>query len=346
MRWMQLGVFLFFVIQTVAQEDVVLQMVPIQWGTPQTFHIKEVIDKRQEKYLGRFKDVMYQKRSFRLAPDAAKAIRDFLVVSLPDIPNTKKISIVIEKLAVQQAQISPSVLKARVLIQLSFLEERDDKGLKEVYNLRHYEEEIFPLGKEEEAIKTQEKRIRAALEYCIRQFTSHKNGEKTAIFSNVAVMSRLGRWYDLFTYTRRYSKYYQGWEVSYIGFSDNDKEFMIPFVMSYGQSKPINNIKERKGYVDVDTYVFSPGFHGYVKMFPGIYGVLGAQFPIGIELLKRKESRRKGSFLMGVRTQQGVKLIPWKDMGLVIGIGAFQRVQTSKVYTFDYGIAFELGIHF
>ncbi|MBQ4819321.1 hypothetical protein [Aquimarina sp. MMG016] len=169
-----------------------------------------------------------------------------------------------------------------------------------------------------------------------------------ASFSQETVKDEIGNnvWYDTFGFKKLYSNNYRGWKVSYVGFTDSDDDFIIPVEISFGQNKAKPDILARKGYTTADIYNISPGFNGFLKIYPGVYLELGLNIPIGIEALVNLEDQKSYRFLVGLSANQGIKIIPWKNYGMVMGISMFQTLQTSKVYSTNIGFAIELGISF
>ncbi|MFS4467788.1 hypothetical protein [Maribacter sp. 2210JD10-5] len=156
----------------------------------------------------------------------------------------------------------------------------------------------------------------------------------------------LNRWFNLITFKRTLDKYENRWEVGYTGFTDSDNDFIIPFEISYGQSRAKTDRVRERGYSSIDTYALGSGFNGLIKIIPGVYVDIGLNIPLGIEVLRNLEDKKSNNFLVGVVASQGVKIIPWKEFGIVIGAGIFQQLQISKVYKRNFGFELELGINF
>ncbi|NMH88244.1 hypothetical protein [Flavivirga algicola] len=152
-------------------------------------------------------------------------------------------------------------------------------------------------------------------------------------------------WFDTFNFKKTFSKNYDGWKVSYIGFDDNDTDFILPFEVSFGQNSAKTEVVKRRGYKSLETFNIAPGFNGLIKLSPGIYFELGLNAPIGIEVLKDLNGTTSKSFLIGLSSNQGIKIIPWKAFGLVLGVNVFETIQSSKVFRDNLGFGFELGVN-
>jgi hypothetical protein len=103
---------------------------------------------------------------------------------------------------------------------------------------------------------------------------------------------------------------------------------------------------QKRGYSSVNSYALGFGLNGYAKIAAGIYLDLGLNVPIGLEVLRDLENKKSSNFLIGLSAHQGVKIIPWKDFGITIGAGLFQRFQTSKIINRNFGFELEVGINF
>jgi hypothetical protein len=339
-----------------SQTTIDLKIVPFEL-TNQDFYIDNVIDNRQELHLGVIENNYNKKVKLRFESGTAATIKNFMDAALPKTDDRVPITLRVNHLKIEEAQTSIDSRTARVYIELQFYAENG----KELYKVVHYEDQVFPVSNLSEIYATHEQRIRSALEYCLRSFinaqkenTTH-NLTKDEIPDNASFTKKtstfesyvpLGEWFDMLTFKRTIDRYNEGWNVSYTGFSDNDKDFIIPFVLGYGQSRAKSDLVKERGYSSVDSYAFGFGFNGYIKIVPGLYVDIGLNVPIGMEVLRDLEDKRSTNFLIGLRANQGVKIIPWKDFGLVIGAGLYQQWQTSKLINRNFGFTLEVGINF
>ena len=339
-----------------SQATIDLKKVPFEIKN-QDFYIDSVIDNRQELHLGVIEDNSGKKVKLYFENETNKTIKKFMDATLPMTSDRVPISLRINNLKIEEAQTSIDQRTARVYIELYFYSENGE----ELYKVIHYEGQIFPVSNVTEIYETHEQRIRGALEYCLLAFINeqkvnttnnhikNKNTIKADFTSKVGTYEAyylLVKWFNMLTFKRVIDKYNEGWNVAYTGFSDHEKDFIIPFVINYGQSRAKSDALQELGYSSVDSYTFGFGFNGYIKIIPGFYLDLGLNIPAGIEVLKNLEDKKSNNFLIGISSNQGVKIIPWKDFGIVIGVGVFQRWQTSKVINRNFGFQLELGINF
>jgi hypothetical protein len=155
----------------------------------------------------------------------------------------------------------------------------------------------------------------------------------------------LGKWHNLITFKKSEGHHTQGWQVSYIGFSDRE-EVIVPFVFSLGQSQIREATIKGAEYRVIDAYTLSLGGQVYLKLFSNLYANVTLNVPIGLELLRDKQDNRSQNFLIGVGAKQGLMYIPKSPLGIVLGASVFQQAQTSQVFRTNWGFELEIGIKF
>ncbi|UII74775.1 hypothetical protein LV716_10915 [Flagellimonas sp. HMM57] len=337
----------------ISQETVSLKP-PVELDT-QKFYIENVLDDRQEPRIGVFENSSGREIDLILNGGASLAIKRFTDLAIPKKMGNTPITIRIKSLEIQQAQTGIDEITTRAYIRLSFCSGAElQHG--ELFNVNRYEEEVFTIGEHLKIRETHEKRIRSALEYCILSFQSffNKNGSDSnkgneiishSGSSSLENRTPLGKWYDLLTFKRMFNRYDNGWEVSYLGFADSNSKFIVPFEISYGQLTAKSDFLKSKGYDSLDSYSLGGGFNGLLKIVPGLYLNLGVNMPLGVEILRGLDNKRSHNFLIGIGASQGIKVIPWKNFGLVVGIGVSEMIQTSKIYKSNLGWEIEFGIN-
>lgn len=355
-----LCLFMSFLVsmEVFAQETIVLKTVPFEIED-QSFYIKQVIDDRKESHLGYVKDKEGNKVSLKLTQGASKAVQGFIDISFPYVENNQPIYVKIKALEIQESRISVTEMTARAHVELAFFK-KQRVGLKELFSIEHNENQIFAspifaLLNEERIFETHEKRIRAALEYCMLAFIDNYQKDNkdsgpthfTKDRSESELNSKLGNWFNLITFRKIISStYHEGWAIGYTGFADREKGFIVPYEINLEQYSVKSDFAKDSGYESVDSYVLRPGLYGYKKILPGIYASLGLNIPIGVEVLQDTERDESNNFVVGIGASQGVKIIPWEDFGIVIGVDFFQQIQTSEIYKRDLGFELILGVNF
>jgi hypothetical protein len=342
-------VVLFCCARCFSQTTIALKTIPFEIKH-QNFYIEKVLDDSHDKYIGVMEDNSGKKVGILLKHGTAETIRSFMETALPKKSNGIPIYLRINNLKIESAQTSIDKHTARVYIALTFYSAKGE----ELYKISHYEDQVFPDSDVQNIHETHEQRIRAALEYSLWGFINSKNADlpnHTIKNGNRSKASfepylPLGKWFNIVSFKRMLDTYNEGWEVAYTGFLDSEKEFIIPFEIAYGQSRAKSNLVQKRGYSSVNSYSLGFGLNGYAKIATGIYLDLGLNVPMGLEVLRDLENKKISNFLIGLGAHQGVKIIPWKDFGIIIGAGLFQRFQTSKIINRNFGFELELGINF
>ncbi|MFT7331510.1 MAG: hypothetical protein ACI848_001590 [Roseivirga sp.] len=342
-------VVLFCYAHCFSQTTIALKTIPFEIKN-QNFYIEKVLDDRQDKYIGVLEDNSGKKVGILLKHGTAETIRNFMETALPKKSNRIPVQIRINNLKIEHAQTSIDKHTARVYIALTFYSEEHE----ELYKISHYEDQVFPDSDVQNIHETHEQRIRAALEYCLWSFINSKKADLPNHTIKNGNLNRtsfepyvpLGKWFNIVSFKRMLDTYNEGWEVAYTGFLDSEKDFIIPFEIAYGQSRAKSNLVQKRGYSSVNSYSLGFGLNGYAKIASGIYLDLGLNVPVGLEVLRDLENKKSSNFLIGLGAYQGVKIIPWKDFGITIGAGLFQRFQTSKIINRNFGFELEVGINF
>ncbi|MBP2832915.1 hypothetical protein J8281_12030 [Aquimarina sp. U1-2] len=342
-----------------AQDFIELQTKTFNTHTS-SFHIERVIDDRKEKNLGLHNNLNGEKVILQLKPNGVAAVEKFMNLSFKKELGTTSIYIRIHDLNVQETRRNTEEVISRAAVDLSFCEMKNGR-LKELYRIQRNEDQIFAANifgfakTIKDVYLTHEKRLRAALEYAILAFVEYQNAEQkddalhfdTSNFDE-GKDNELNKWYNIVEYRQIVtSTYHEGWAVGYTGFLDRDKGFIIPFEINIELYDVKEDFARKEGFEFVDATVIRPGIFGYKKIFPGVYGAVGVNIPIGLEVKRRLETDRDiYKFLVGVSSSQGIKIIPWKAYGLVLGVEFFQQFQNSEIYTSDIGLEVSFGINF
>jgi len=324
-----------------------------------SFYIEEVIDNRDDKNLGIHNNLEGEKVTLQLQPNAVNAVQAFMDSSLTASPGKKAIYIKINNLNIQETRRNTEEVISRAAIDLSFCEMKHGK-LKEIYRVQHNEDQIFAahlfeFAKTiEDVFLSHEQRIRAALEYSVLAFIEYQN---TAIDDSLAhfepsnfddTTNKLNNWYNIIEYRQILtSTYHNGWAVGYTGFMDSNKSFIIPYELNLEFYDVKEDLARSEGFEFVDATVLRPGIFGYKKIFSGVYAAVGLNVPIGVEVKRRLNTEDDiYKFLIGVGASQGIKIIPWKTQGIVLGLEFFQQIQNSEIYTRDTGLEISVGFNF
>lgn len=342
-----------------AQVHITLQPSQAKVELP-SFYIQKVVDSRKDKQsIGYTKNGLDEKVVIQLKPSVFKAIQKFVNQTLVYKPQATPIILQVLYLQVKEEQTSTSEITARGEIKLVFYK-KESAGLKKIYAIEHYQDKVFAVSSQSEIIGTHEKRIRSLLEYCLAKFSEAIQAQRlTSEYVDFQVLSKpstvdkltitkdkpLGHWHNLVTFKRSMGHHTQGWQVSYIGFSDRE-EVIVPFIFSLGQSQIKDATTRGSEYRVIDAYTLSFGTQLYVKLIPNVYANVTLNIPVGLEILRDRQEKRSQNFLIGIGSKQGLMYIPRSPLGLVLGASVYQRLQTSRIYNTDWGFELEIGIKF
>ena len=323
----------------------------------QAIYIQEVIDKRSQQTLGRVKDEEGGRVEIKLKGGAPAAVQGFMDASFPQKEGSSPVVIHVEALEIQESKTNIIDRIIRVHTTLAFLAPQPSGELKEVYRIQHNEDDVYALPNKKEVFSEHEKRVRAALEYCMHSFLANyepaptdasvqhfaEDPEATTEFNK-----DLGNWYHMATFKHiMQSDIHEGWAISYTGFLDKDKGFIMPYEISFSQLEVISEEASERGYNFVGLDVIGLGLYRYIKVIPGVYGALGVNVPLGLESLRDIDGDgRSTRFVIGIAAVQGIRIIPWKNFGLVLGADVFQQVQTSEIFRRDIGFELVFGFNF
>ncbi len=352
-----LTVMIFFLTVSVsAQERMSLRTIPFTPQSNEKVYVAAVRDKRKVKSLGILEKINGEKTELFLKDGAETAIERFYGESLKKDSHKELVYIELKALNVQESKrrMNNGIVKvARVHVEMSFFQ-MEAGMLKELYTIKHNEDEVFDLYERAELHATHEKRIRAALEYCLHYFLKNYEEAKSGVSAdfiplreNEKIENTLGPWFNLVTAKGMGSRYFQGYGISYTGFVDSKKGWIRPYETSFEVTWAREDVAEENGYEEVNSFVFRPELYFFYKrLFKGTYASISTNVPVGFELLEELSGYTSFNFVIGIGAGQGLRFIPWQKKGLVFGVDFFQQFETSEVYRFDLGVEVVLGINF
>ncbi len=357
MKWSVALVCCLISYSAFGQELISLRAVPFTTFTAKNIYVETVLDERKIKNLGEHKNLNDETVALSLISGAEESIEYFYSLTFPQDSLSKPIIIKLRALNVQESnrRMNDGIARAaRVHIEMIFCEKVNGE-LKEIYSIKHNEDAVFDLYDKQNLYATHEKRIRAALEYCMHAFLINYQEIRSTISNpdfkpyreNQRIDTKLGQWFNLVTLKGMQSRYFQGYGISYTGFVDRKKGLIRPYETSLEVTWARDDIAEENGFNEVNAFVFRPELYFFYKrLFRGVYAAGSVNVPIGFELLEDLEGDNSFNFVIGVGASQGLRIIPWQEKGLVLGADVFQQLETSKVYRFDYGVEIVLGMNF
>lgn len=341
------------------QEIVTLRAVPLQ--EPYTWRVDTVVDHRQDQSLGKVPGYLGEEVSLALYSGASEAVTAFYRGIMTTDSTARPIQVTIKAMHVQvsRRRMNDGIAEvARAHVHLSFAIKVDSSWVV-VYDIKHNEDDVYEVGDVQGPYRTHERRLRAALEYCLLRYVdSIEQGQdsNTRLVTdsppsitvvNPTLPAHLAQWINMITIKGMRSRYFEGYALSYTGFADSERGLIRPYEASLEVTWARRDIATESGYSDINAFVLRPELYFFYKrLFPGVYASLSANVPVGFELWEDLEGDRGINPVVGAGASQGLRLIPWQDRGIVLGIDFFQQVETSKLYRFDLGMEVAVGINF
>lgn len=361
MKYQSIIVLAYLLVAQFGYAQVQISLKPIKFDlSSASFYIQEVVDSRKDQQnIGYTKDALEEKVAIRLEPTLPKAIQTFINQSLVPTPKASPVILQILYLQVKEEQTTHEQITARAEVKLAFYEKEHTK-LKKIYSIEHYKDDVFATSAQASIAGSQEQRIRHLLEHCLRKFAEARKAQQlTTQYVSPQVLSEpstidqlnitknkpLGQWHHVITYKKKLGHHTQGWQVSYIGFSDRE-EITVPFMFSLGQSQVREATIKGAEYRVIDAYTMSLGGQVYIKLFSDLYANMTLSVPVGLEVLRDRQEKSSQNFLIGIGSKQGLMYIPKSSLGVVLGASVFQQAQTSRLFRTNWGFELEIGIKF
>ncbi|MDP4277846.1 MAG: hypothetical protein Q8914_09465 [Bacteroidota bacterium] len=137
--------------------------------------------------------------------------------------------------------------------------------------------------------------------------------------------------------------------LTYSGYFQTKNTWTIPINVRFSSSKSYNEAALDDHY-DANTwkkYVMDLGLSGFRNLKDDFYLSLGMQLPVGWERYSyADESKRHTHLLAGVGTEERIFYMSPNKVGLILGVGLYQQLMSSRLYTVDMGLNFDVGIKF
>jgi hypothetical protein len=140
--------------------------------------------------------------------------------------------------------------------------------------------------------------------------------------------------------------------LSYSGYLATKQTWTLPITLKLSSARRYNEAALMTGY-QADgwkKYLLDLGMSGFRNLKNDFYLSLGGQLPLGWEryrLTGETSADRKHTHLIaGIGAEERVFYMSPNKVGLVLGVGFYQGLMTSRLYHFDMGLTFEVGVKF
>lgn len=160
------------------------------------------------------------------------------------------------------------------------------------------------------------------------------------------------KWVNWLTYRQSVGFVESSHNFSYYGYFQSKRKWTIPISLRLSSSTRYNENVLRDGY-NPDSwkkYVLDLGMSGFRNLKDDYYLSMGVQLPFGWERYRYDHEttadRKHTHLLLGVGVEERVFYMSPNKVGLILGIGFYQRLMSSKLYNVDAGLTFEVGLKF
>ena len=171
----------------------------------------------------------------------------------------------------------------------------------------------------------------------------------TSIFSQPNQPEQYHSWKKLVLLSKFYGINSEAVKVH--AYSNNNRkiparEWIFPWAIGLEQSEIKKKVFSETNYKSYSSMYFSIGRNGFKHFRNNIFFNGMLSIGLGNEKLTSFSNEKTNQFLFGLEASQGLLFIPKSQFGLVLGLGVFEKVFTSKIYSFDAGIQITAGIAF
>lgn len=160
------------------------------------------------------------------------------------------------------------------------------------------------------------------------------------------------KWVNWLTYRQSIGVVESSHNISYYGYFQTKQTWTIPISLRLSSSTRYNENALKSGY-DPDSwkkYILDLGMSGFRNLRDDYYLMVGVQLPFGWERYRydteTSQDRKHTHLLLGTGLEERAFYMSPNKTGLVLGLGFYQRLMTSKLYNVDAGMTFEVGVKF
>jgi|GEM_PF-1196661 hypothetical protein len=165
------------------------------------------------------------------------------------------------------------------------------------------------------------------------------------------------KWGNMLTYRQTIGFVENGYNLSYYGYLKTKDVWTYPISLRLSGSKGYNASNMKSGYKDWSQTLSYWGLSGFRNLKDNWYLSIGGHVPLGWERYrydgldgKHEEEfspeKRHFHMLVGLNAEERLMYMSPNSVGLVMGIGFYQRIMNSRVYTVDAGFSLEIGMKF
>ena len=155
------------------------------------------------------------------------------------------------------------------------------------------------------------------------------------------------KWVNMITYRQSIGYIENTYNLSYYGYMVTKDEWTFPISVRLTGAQNYNENNMHSGFSSWSQHLTDFGMSGFRKIKGNEYVSLGLHLPIGYEKYRLTGfSDRHTRLLIGASMEERLMYISPNKSGLVMSVGFYQLMISSKRYTFDAGFSLEVGIKF
>lgn len=155
------------------------------------------------------------------------------------------------------------------------------------------------------------------------------------------------KWVNMITYRQSIGLIENTYNLSYYGYMVTKDEWTFPISLRLTGAENYNEKAMNTGFSSWSQHVTDFGMSGFRKIKGNEYVSLGLHLPLGYEKYRLTGSSDKHlRLLIGTSLEERLMYISPNKTGLVMSVGFYQLLISSKRYTFDAGFSLEVGVKF
>lgn len=155
------------------------------------------------------------------------------------------------------------------------------------------------------------------------------------------------KWVNMITYRQSIGLIENTYNLSYYGYMVTKDAWTFPISLRLTGAENYNEKTMNPGFSSWSQHVTDFGMSGFRKIKGNEYVSLGLHLPLGYEKYRLTGSSDKHlRLLIGTSVEERLMYISPNKTGLVMSVGFYELVMSSKRYTFDAGFSLEVGVKF
>lgn len=155
------------------------------------------------------------------------------------------------------------------------------------------------------------------------------------------------KWVNMITYRQSIGYIENAYNLSYYGYLVTKAKWTFPISLRLTGAENFNEKNMNPGFSSWSQHLTDLGMSGFRKIKGNQYFSLGLHVPLGYETYKLVGSTSKHTrLLFGLSAEERLMYITPNKSGLVMSVGFYQLMISSKRYNFDAGFSLEVGMKF